>query len=175
MKGLIHLYTGNGKGKSTSALGAMIRALGSGMNVYYTQFLKNTKSSELKFLEAPNSNIHFGYMKKINKFIFNMNEDEFTATKHSISDQFTKNIEDIYKNKYDLAILDELINVVSLKLIPLKEIISFLRDKPSNTEIILTGRNAPKELIDISDYVSEINEIKHPFKKGISSRKGIEF
>jgi len=175
MKGLVHIYTGNGKGKTTAALGLLVRALGCELNVYYTQFLKNGTSSEFKFLNTINRNLVFGNSAKINKFTSNMTESELAITKDLIIDQFTENIRDVKNGRYNMVIFDELINVVAINLLPISLVTDFIKIRPESLEVVMTGRNAPDELIEVSDYVSDINEIKHPYRNGIQSRKGIEF
>jgi cob(I)alamin adenosyltransferase len=175
IKGLTHIYEGNGKGKTTASIGLIIRALGNNMKVYFTQYLKNDSSSELNFLKNIKSNLTFGYKEKITKFSFNMSEDDLNNTRDLINKQFKINTTEILKSNYDMVIFDELINAVSLNFLDKKTVIEFINSKPEKLEIIMTGRNAPIDLINISDYVSEIKEIKHPFKNGIKSRKGIEY
>lgn len=174
-KGLVHIYTGDGKGKTTAALGLGIRACGSGMKVLMVQFLKSSNTSELNSIKKlePSFEVNRGFNCK--KFIWNMTTEEFTEAAKEVRLIFedVKNV--VLKEQFDLIILDELLGVLSLNLIEEAAIIEMIKSKPNSVELVITGRNAPQGLIEISDYVSEIKAIKHPYDKGVNARKGIEF
>jgi len=173
--GLVHIYTGNGKGKTTAAIGLGIRACGSGINVLMVQFLKSSDTCELYTLKKlePQFSVIRGFNCK--KFVWNMTADEFTAAAKEANDIFenVKNI--VLKGEYDLIILDELLGVLSLGFIDEAAVIDIINCKPKDVELVLTGRDAPKSLIKLADYVSEIQAIKHPYERGVSARRGIEF
>ena len=165
-KGQIQIYTGNGKGKTTAALGLSLRAVCAGKKVYFGQFIKGMEYSELKAANyLPNFEIHqFGR----NCFIFNdpAKEDILAAG---------KGVGDVLKNKsYDIVVLDELNVAIYYKLFSTEEVIRILEERAENIEVIITGRYAPQELIDMADLVTEMKEIKHYYRKGIQARKGIE-
>lgn len=175
MGGLIHIYTGNGKGKTTSALGLGIRAYGAGLRVFMVQFLKGSDTGELKVIEQLGERFKVIRQKDIKGFIWNMNEEQKKELKISINELFNGAAREVMSGQWDMFILDEIMGAISNNLIPLEQVTSFLRNKPEGLEVVMTGRNAMQELIELSDYVSEINMVKHPFEKGIPARKGIEF
>jgi cob(I)alamin adenosyltransferase len=173
--GLVHIYTGNGKGKTTAAIGLGIRACGSGMKVLMVQFLKSSDTGELNTIKKlePSFTVRRGYNCK--KFAWNMSIDELSeaAKEAKVIFEEIKNI--VMKNEYDLIIIDELLGMLSLGFVKETDIIEMINNKSKDVELVITGRDAPEALIQKADYVSEIKAIKHPYEKGISSRKGIEF
>ncbi len=175
MKGLIHIYTGNGKGKTTAAVGLGIRACGCGLKVLMVQFLKGSETGEIKILEKLAPGFKVQRTDKIKVFLWNMDKEQKRLAGEEVRMVFKDAVESALSGQFDVLILDEIMASVSCNLIDLHEIVNFLKAKPESLEVIMTGRNAPSELIELSDYVSEINEIKHPFNKGINARKGIEF
>jgi cob(I)alamin adenosyltransferase len=167
--GKIHIYTGNGKGKTTAALGLALRAVGAGYNVYITQFLKGQDYSELKSLK-PIKEItikRFGEKTFIHKV--GTNPDKIAANEAL---GWSKKI--VKGGKFDLVILDEVFLATFFKLISVNQLIRLIKSKPKNVELILTGRKAPKEIYELADYVTEMREVKHPYQKGLLARKGIE-
>ena len=173
-KGLIHIYCGDGKGKTTAAMGLAIRAAGREKKVFITQFLKSGKSGELVSLEKLKEYITFLPGRPVNKFVWNMNDEEKMEAKREHTARF-KEIKDIIKNEdYDLLILDEIIATINNGFIELNEVIDFLKNKPETLEVVMTGRDPKEELIELANYVTEMQCIKHPFKEGIPSRIGIE-
>ncbi|MCK4247693.1 MAG: cob(I)yrinic acid a,c-diamide adenosyltransferase [Methanomicrobia archaeon] len=171
MKGLVEVYTGNGKGKTTAALGIAFRALGHGYKVYMIQFMKSVCSGEcIQATKTKNFKINsFGRASFVNKD----NPDPLDIKYAKEALDFAKEI--VIEGKYDIVILDEINVALDFKLIDIANVIDLIKNKPDDVELIFTGRNAPKEIIDVADLVSEIKEIKHPLSKGISSRKGIEY
>lgn len=167
---MIQVYTGNGKGKTSAALGLAIRAAGAGLKIYIGQFLKGKKSSELKSLKKI-SNIkveQFGSKCFIKRGP--TKKDRELAKKGLIK------VKEILTRKlFDVVILDEINVALNLRLISQKEVIELINNMPKKIELILTGCNAPKKIIRIADLVSEIKELKHYFKKGIKARRGIEY
>ena len=173
-KGLIHIYCGDGKGKTTAAMGLALRAAGREKKVFITQFLKSGKSGELVSLEKLKEYITFLPGRPVNKFVWNMNDEEKMEAKREHTARF-KEIKDIIKNEdYDLLILDEIIATINNGFIELNEVIDFLKNKPETLEVVMTGRDPKEELIELANYVTEMQCMKHPFKEGIPSRVGIE-
>lgn len=174
MTGLIHIYTGNGKGKTTAAIGLGVRAWGRGIKVLLVQFLKGQETGELTALAqlAPGFQIRRG--KGVKKFVKDMNAEELAIARQSMAELLNE-AQIALKEDYGLIILDEVMAAITTGLLPLNEMIALISNKPENVEIVMTGRNAPAELIELADYVSEINAIKHPYDKGIPARKGIEY
>lgn len=173
-KGLIHIYCGDGKGKTTAAMGLAIRAAGREKKVFITQFLKSGKSGELVSLEKLNDYITFLPGKPVNKFVWNMNDEEKMEAKKEHTARFKEIIDIIKSEEYDLLILDEMIATINNGFVELNEVIEFLKSKPETLEVVMTGRDPKEELIKLANYVTEMKCIKHPFEEGIPSRVGIE-
>lgn len=168
-KGYVHVYTGNGKGKTTAALGLSLRAVCAGKKVYFGQFIKGMKYSELesqKFL--PNFEIHqFGR----NCFIFNKpTEEDIRLAKEGL--ETCRKI--LSGGLYDIVVLDELNIAIYYNLFTIDEAIEVIKNRVPHVEVIVTGRYADEKLIEFADLVTEMKEIKHYYKKGVPARKGIE-
>lgn len=168
-KGLVQIYTGDGKGKTTAALGQALRAAGQGLRVTFIQFLKSQVGGE-----------HISTRKAGIFEIIQFGEgDLFKKT----DDQLKKESEQAYElaeksltgGKYDMVILDEIFIANWRGLISLQQILTLIDEKPANVELILTGRKAPQEVIRRADLVTEMLMIKHPFSDGVPQRQGIEF
>ena len=173
MFGLIHIYCGDGKGKTTAAVGLAVRCAGRGNKVLLVQFLKSRDSGELYSLaKLPDIEIMRG--KESKKFTFQMNEEEKHALLIEHNKMFEQVLAKIKNGGYSLLILDEVIGALNAKVFEMPKLIEFLRHKPENLEVVLTGRNPAPELVEIADYVSEMRKVKHPKDKGIMAREGIE-
>ncbi len=174
-KGLVIVYTGNGKGKTTAALGVALRAAGHGKKTLMVQFIKSFQNyGEIKFTKKYHCGIT---IKTLGKGYVKIKGDRHPFEEHvkTAKKALQYATDQILSGKYDIVVLDE-INIASdKKLITTKEIIELIQQKPPDLHIILTGRSAPKKLIQIADLVSEVKEIKHPFRKGILAQKGIEY
>jgi len=166
-----HIYTGNGKGKSTAAFGLSLRAALSGWNVYIGQFVKDMKYNETKISSYIN-NIEIEQLG-IGCFIDREPEQkDIAVAKKGLKHCFEK----MTSGKYDMIILDELTIALYFNLLTEKEIINFMNSKPDEVELIITGRYASEEMINNADLVTEMKEVKHYYNdKGIISREGIEF
>lgn len=172
--GLIHIYCGDGKGKTTASMGLGMRAAGRNMKVLLTQFLKDNTTGELASIEKLGENFEVFKGAPVKKFFKFMTPEEQIATKKEHEERFRVVTKKAIDEKFDLLIMDEIIASVNLDLIPLDEVVEFLKNKPKGLEVVLTGRNPNEKLVEIADYVSEIKAIKHPYEKGINSRIGIE-
>ena len=173
MFGLIHIYCGDGKGKTTAAVGLAVRCAGRGNKVLLVQFLKSRDSGELYSLaKLPDIEIMRG--KESKKFTFQMNEEEKHALLIEHNKMFEQVLAKIKNGGYSLLILDEVIGALNAKVFEMPKLIEFLRHKPENLEVVLTGRNPAPELVEIADHVSEMRKVKHPMDKGIMAREGIE-
>jgi cob(I)alamin adenosyltransferase len=172
--GLIHIYCGDGKGKTTAAMGLGMRAVGRHKKVLLTQFLKDNETGELNSIEKLGTNFEVFKGIPVKKFFKFMSPEEQMVTKKEHEERFNTVTQKAINENFDLLILDEIIASTNLDLIPLNEVITFLENKPKGLEVILTGRNPNEKLIELADYVSEIRAVKHPYEKGISSRIGIE-
>lgn len=170
MKGYVQVYTGDGKGKTTAVLGLSIRAAGAGFKVFIAQFIKNGDFSEIKALKR------FSDLITVEQF----GSGCFVRGKPTPEDIecARKGIEKIKSivssGNYKMIILDEANVAVKLGLFPVEDILSIMADKPEEVEIVITGRNADQRIIEKSDLVTEMKEIKHYFQKGVKARVGIE-
>lgn len=169
---MIHIYTGDGKGKTTSATGLAVRGAGAGMRVFFFQFMKNYGSSEIVMLEK--IGIPVVCCKECSKFIFQMNETEISAVKDSHNIILDKIYHIIQSDSADMIILDEFFSAYNKNLLDRERAEKIILSECS-VEIILTGRNAPDLFIDKADYVTVMTKVKHPYDNGTYARKGIEY
>jgi len=170
MRGYVQVYTGNGKGKTTAAFGLALRAAGAGLKVYIGQFLKKEEYSELNSINRFKDLIkveQFGGKRYIGQEI--REEDRELAKKG-----FKKIKEIIFSGEYDVVILDEINVALYYRLLSEEDLINLIKNKPSDVELVLTGRYASSQIIKIADLVTEMRKIKHYFSKGVTARKGIE-
>ena len=168
-KGYIQVYTGNGKGKTTAALGLSLRAVCAGKSVYFAQFVKGMRYSELDAV-----NFLKGFtMKQYGRdcFIYNEPTDEDIGRARHGLEECAKILS---SGKYDIVVLDEINIALYYKLFSVDEVIKMLKGRAPGVEVILTGRNAPDEIIEMADLVTEMKELKHYYTKGVEARTGIE-
>ena len=169
-QGYVHIYTGNGKGKTTAALGLALRAAGAGLKVFIGQFIKATKSSEHYALERFSDLITF---KLYGRGCWIKGRPSFTDV-----DCAQEGMMEIWKivcnSEYRLVILDEVDLAVMYRLFGVEELIGLIDSKPEHMELVFTGRSADRRLIERADLVTEMREIKHYFRKGVMARTGIE-
>jgi cob(I)alamin adenosyltransferase len=171
-KGQIHLYTGEGEGKTINAIGLALRAIGHGYKVVIIQFMKGRKDvGEVKIKDklAPEYEIHQFGRKEFIDFKNPKPEDYELASKGM---KFAKSV---LKKKPRLLILDEINLAAHFGIVDTKEVLKLLDEVPKETVVILTGRRAPKELVEKADLVTEMKMIKHPYEKGVQARRGIEY
>lgn len=174
-KGLVQIYTGSGKGKTTAALGQAFRAAGSGLKVYMVQFLKSDNTGELKSVEKLYPEFQIFRFEKPRGFFWTLNDSQKAELKEEIIKAFDFCKNALNSRDCDMLIMDEIMGVLHNNLLTISEVISFIKAKPEEVEVIMTGRNAPEELIEAADLVTEMKEIKHYYKAGVPARKGIEF
>ena len=168
---MLHVYTGNGKGKTTAAIGLALRSLGRGRRVALLQFLKGRETGEIKGLARfENCKIRqFGTKDFVT-------EGATGELDRKLAEEGCSWAEKILRDKSaDLVILDEINVALHLKLIEMTRVTDLIASCPPEIELVLTGRNCPPEIIELADYASEIKEIKHPYKDGITAREGIEY
>ncbi|MDD3170097.1 MAG: cob(I)yrinic acid a,c-diamide adenosyltransferase [Eubacteriales bacterium] len=171
--GLIHLYHGDGKGKTTAALGLTIRAAGSGFRVVFVQFLKSRPTGELSVLgDLPGVTLLRG--KESGSFTFAMSEEEKEKTKRLHTENLNAAIALASSGDCDMLVLDEVVGAYGRDLIDKAVLEAFVRNKPDRLELVMTGRSPAQWMIDCADYVSEIRKIKHPYDRGVPARTGIE-
>lgn len=172
-RGLVHIYEGDGKGKTTAAVGLAVRCAGAGGKVLFFQFLKDGSSSEISVLKSI-PNIKVADPIPGTKFVFQMSEDE----KKEMGIWCRRKLEELQllaaSGDIDMLVLDEAVPVVNFGFVSAESMLSFIKNKPEHMELVLTGRNPKPELIAAADYVSEVRKVKHPYDAGIPARKMIE-
>jgi cob(I)alamin adenosyltransferase len=171
-KGLVQVYTGDGKGKTSAAFGAALRALGRGLKVYIIQFIKGGFDyGELYVVDKfPNLKLAaFGRGRFVTDV--SVQEEDLRLAKEAF--ELARKV--IQSGEYDVVVLDEINVALNLKLVGIEETLRLIRNKPKHVELILTGRYAPRQIIEAADLVTEMKEIKHPFRHGLKPRKGIEY
>lgn len=172
MAGLIHIYCGDGKGKTTAAVGLALRAAGAGKHVVLTQFFKDGSSSEIAMLrQIPG--IRVMHCKNVPGFFFRMTPEQKEQCRRDYTAWFRQVTEQA--GNADLLVLDEMLSACNNGVVPLEDVEAFLKTKPEGLEVVLTGRNPAPSLVDAADYVTQMCKRKHPFDNGIPARKGIEF
>lgn len=169
---MIQIYYGDGKGKTTAAIGSAIRASGSNMKILFTQFFKNGETSEILPLMRL-SNIKCCFPKEEYTLFQDFDRESFQRLSLSYNILLDEVVET--SKQFDMIIFDEILEAYSLELIDRKKMLSFLQEEKQNREIILTGHKKIQDIINIADYVSEIRMIKHPFNNSTPPRKGIEY
>lgn len=176
-KGLTHVYTGLSKGKTTAAFGLALRALGNGMKVLVIQFLKGggRLSGEARFLsETQGAEVICFTDQRHPIFLKDKNGDK-EALVASIKRGFETARDKILSGTYGLVVLDEINNCMREGWLDVREVVRLIEEKPDSVELVLTGRGCPKEIIDVADYVTEMQVVKHPAQNGVKARKGIEY
>lgn len=168
-QGYIQVYTGNGKGKTTAAFGLALRAVCAGKKVYVGQFLKGMEYCESTCDQyLPNIEIHqFGNSHSVDKETM---KDDIGLVKEG----FDACAAALKSGAYDLVILDEINNVVHLNLISVEDLINMLENRAKNVEVVLTGRHAPEEIVEMADLVTEMRAVKHYYTQGVLSREGFD-
>lgn len=172
---MLYIFTGNGKGKTTAALGAAVRAVGEGKRVLMVQFIKGPWKSGEDDIEIKGTG-EFRLVKKGRGFVGILGdtlprEEHEKAAEEAL--EYAKS--EIISGKWDIVILDEVNNAVSLNLIPKEKVLELLTLTPETLHLIFTGRDAPQEFIDRADLVTEMKDIKHPYEKGVKGKRGLEY
>lgn len=169
---MVHIYYGDGKGKTTAAVGLAIRAAGCGKRVLFTQFLKSESSGERRVLDCIPSITMPPLPAKV-KFVFDLSPEEHIAYKNKeikLFEYIKKHI-----NNFDVIVVDEIFSAVDVGFITLTTVIELIKDCPKEKELILTGHNVDKNVLIYADYVTQMTKIKHPYDTGTTARQGIEF
>lgn len=170
--GLLHIYCGDGKGKTTAAVGLAVRNAGAGGKVVFAQFFKDGSSSEIAVLKAIpgitvlNCTTHYGFYKRMSEETKEKARRDYTALLVTALEQ---------AEKADLLILDEAVSAYTHEMFPREKLLEFLDSATEHLEVVLTGRNPAPELMERADYLTEMCCRRHPFEKGIPARRGIEF
>ena len=174
MKSCVHIYCGDGKGKTTAAIGLSVRAAGCGKKVLITRFLKTDHSGEVKILgDIPGISVtpcerSFGFFTK-------MTEEQKKEAAIYYSQLLESTLIKAVDGEYDLLIMDEIMAVCNYGLVNEEEVSKFLSGRPEGLEVVLTGRNPSQTFVTMADYVSEIKKVKHPYDQGLNARRGIEY
>lgn len=174
-KGLIHIYTGEGKGKTTASIGLAVRASGQGLKVLFVQFFKEDSAPSgeknvfagLPDIELMRSNCRHP--------MFTKGSTDLEFVRRSVVDTYNTAKEKAALGGFDMLVLDEVFSAVNGGWIKIEDLISFLEGRPEWLEVVMTGRGAPVEAVQTADYVTEMLKIKHPYDYGVGARKGIEF
>ena len=176
-RGLVIVNTGNGKGKTTAALGLTLRAAGNDLKVLVIQFIKGRwKTGESKSIQALAPNVQLVRMgmgftiERLRDKRIPMEEHEEAAHQ-----AFARAREVVLADEYDMVVLDEILGSIKAGLVDLQQVLDLVAAKPSDLHLVLTGRGAPQELIDVADLVTEMRPIKHPHEQGIMAQRGVEF
>lgn len=169
-QGLLHIYCGKGKGKTTAALGLAVRAAGRGMDVAVARFLKTEDSGEVEMLRRLPGIFLFPCEQSFG-FTFSMGEEEKVKAAAYYRELFHK----ARSRRADMLILDEILAACNTGLVDKGELEAFLLERPAGLEVVLTGRNPWEKLLAMADYVTEMQAVKHPFQQGIPARRGIEY
>ena len=173
MAGLVHIYCGDGKGKTTAAVGLAVRAAGAQRRVLLAQFFKNGDSSELAVLRAL-ENVEVLICEGRHGFWWNMDETERAQSRRDYSALLDRALETARRGA-DLLILDEVISACNHGAVDEETLLDFLREKPAELEVVLTGRNPSEALTARADYVTEMKQLRHPYDRGVGARRGIEY
>ncbi|MDI6905527.1 MAG: cob(I)yrinic acid a,c-diamide adenosyltransferase [Candidatus Bathyarchaeia archaeon] len=171
-RGIVQVYTGNGKGKTSAAFGLALRAIGRGLKVYVIQFIKGGFDyGELYIVDKlPNLTLKaFGRGRFVTEKPPEREDIEFAEKAMALAEEVVKS------DEYDIVVLDEINVALNLKLIKIERVLELIRNKPKHVELILTGRYAPDKIIEAANLVTEMREVKHPYNKGFQARKGIEY
>lgn len=169
-----HIYFGDGKGKTTAAVGIAVRAAGSNLKVLFVQFLKTEFSGERHVLSHL-ENVSLTFCPIELKFTYEMDEKEKLQASKIFKGIFDRSVTMALTQKYDMVVLDEVFEVINAGMISESEVFEFIANVPTSMEIIMTGHNPSQKFLDSADYVTEFKKVKHPYDRGIIGRIGIEF
>lgn len=174
MRGCVHIYCGDGKGKTSSAVGLAVRASGRGKKVLIVRFLKTEDSGEVEVLRKI-PGITVTPCDRTVGFVFRMNEEQKREAGAYFQSRFETAVKTAVEDGVDLLVLDEILASCNYGMVREDDVAEFLRNRPAEMEVVLTGRDPSDRLIALADYVSEIKMVKHPYTQGIGAREGIEY
>ena len=174
MRGCVHIYCGDGKGKTSSAVGLAVRASGRGKKVLIVRFLKTEDSGEVEVLRKI-PGITVTPCDRTFGFVFRMNEEQKREAGAYFQSRFETAVKTAVEDGVDLLVLDEILASCNYGMVREDDVAEFLRNRPAEMEVVLTGRDPSDRLIALADYVSEIKMVKHPYTQGIGAREGIEY
>ncbi|MCM8710057.1 cob(I)yrinic acid a,c-diamide adenosyltransferase [Clostridium sp. SYSU_GA19001] len=174
-KGCVQIYTGNGKGKTTAAVGLAVRAAGNGLKVYMVQFLKSDFTGEVESAKKLEPNFKIFRFEKRRGFFWTLNEEEKKELKEEIQEAYRFCFKVLKERQCDILIMDEIMGALSNELVSKEQMLELIDVRPEDMELILTGRNVPEEILEKADLITEMKDIKHYFSEGIKAREGIEY
>jgi len=174
-KGYVQIYTGDGKGKTTAALGLGLRAVGRGLRVIMIQFLKSGISGEIAAIKSFGERFKIINFAQTDRFVKDLNESERMELYNRTQKEFSDIDKYLFESPCDLLILDEIMGAIHAGLIDSAQVGGLMEKKPENIELVLTGRNVPKEIADKADLITEMKSLRHYAEKGVKARPGIEF
>ena len=174
MRGCVHIYCGDGKGKTSLAVGLAVRASGRGKKVLIVRFLKTEDSGEVEVLRKI-PGITVTPCDRTFGFVFRMNEEQKREAGAYFQSRFENAVKTAVEDGVDLLVLDEILASCNYGMVREDDVAEFLRNRPAEMEVVLTGRDPSDRLIALADYVSEIKMVKHPYTQGIGAREGIEY
>lgn len=173
-KGYVQVYTGNGKGKTTAALGLALRAVGRGLKVIIIQFMKGSETGELYSVEKLSPDLKIYRFEVQEKFFWALTPEEKELLKENVIKGYDFALKQLEERTCDILILDEIMGTIHSKILEVKDVIKLIEAKAETQELILTGRNVPEEIFERADLVTEMKDLKHYFNKGVKAREGIE-
>ena len=171
---MIHIYYGDGKGKTTAAVGLAARAAGNKMKVMFVQFLKTEFSGERKAL-SEFENVTLTECPEALEFTYEMTEEEKLRAATLFRGIFERSAASALSERYDMIVLDEIFDIIEEGMLSEAEVLEFITNAPNSIEIVMTGHNPPQRFLDEADYITEMKKIRHPYDKGMTGRIGIEF
>lgn len=174
MKGYVHIYCGDGKGKTSASIGLAVRAAGRGRKVLFVRFLKKEDSGEVEVLRGIPGIVVTPCDREFG-FVFRMKPEQRKEAKAYFTERFRCACKESISGGNDVLVLDELVGACNSGMVPEEEAVEFLKNRPDGLEVVLTGRDPSGRLIELADYVSEIRAEKHPFRQGVGAREGIEY
>lgn len=174
-QGLVHIYTGDGKGKTTAALGLAMRAIGHGRKVKLVRFLKGGHSGELTTAEYLHDWFSVEQINPYDKSIFRLTDEEEKKLADLTRDTMILLKESVKKGEYDLYILDEIFGAMKRDHVRIPMVLELILTKATQVELVLTGRNAPEKIRQLADYITVLQKESHPFDRQIPARSGIEY
>ena len=173
-KGFVHIYEGDGKGKTTAATGLAVRHAGRGGRVLFTQFLKGNDSGEIGVLKTVPGMTVLENTREFG-FTFAMNEEQRAEARAYFTEHFRDAVLQARQGNATLLVMDELIDACNAGMVDSSEVVRFLHERPDGLEVVLTGRNPSDDLKDCADYYTHMGKVKHPFDNGLRAREGIEW
>jgi cob(I)alamin adenosyltransferase len=174
-KGYIQVYTGNGKGKTTAAVGLATRAAGNEYSVIMVQFLKGGATGELESAKKLQPYFSIHRFEKPRGFFWTLNEEEKLELKSEIQEAYRFCLKQLEEKNCDILIMDEVMGALGNNLITEEQLLELMDKKPEDIELIMTGRNVPEKIMEKANLVTEMRDVKHYFSEGVPARKGIEF